>query len=368
MSLNSGTVIIVGALRRSLDDNRIGGQAFACRSLADGLSQRGWTVVEIDSSMKTITARGGWSRLLPAARRFVNFLVSCVRDRPQGALIFSSYGLSFFEKGLMVISARALGIRAVLLPRSGHLQKQLDGNRVFRLFGRVVVGSATFVVCQSTSWRDYFARLGGGRGQYVVIENWLPKRAFIEPSAPVSGACAQDVLVGFYSRVEESKGIFEFLESVRLARSTCSRVVGVIYGDGSCVPKVKEWINGNPGASEYMRYGGWLGSAHKRTALRELDIMLFASHAEGYPNAVLEVLALKVPVVSVRVGAVEDVLEDGVSGTLVDIGDVDALARGIVMLAENHEKRRQYSECAYARALRANDHDVALDRFEGLIA
>ena len=44
-----------------------------------------------------------------------------------GALIFTSAGASFIEKGLMVLLARAFGKRVVLSPRSGLLLDELEG-------------------------------------------------------------------------------------------------------------------------------------------------------------------------------------------------------------------------------------------------
>ncbi len=57
-----------------------------------------------------------------------------------------------------------------------------------------------------------------------------------------------------------------------------------------------------------------------------LDLYLVTSREEGGPKAILEAMASGVPLVSTRVGMAPDVIEDGINGRLVGIGDVEALA------------------------------------------
>ena len=58
-----------------------------------------------------------------------------------------------------------------------------------------------------------------------------------------------------------------------------------------------------------------------------LDLYLVTSREEGGPMALMESMSSHVPVVSTRVGMAPDLIEDGVSGALVDVGDVEAIAR-----------------------------------------
>jgi glycosyltransferase involved in cell wall biosynthesis len=58
-----------------------------------------------------------------------------------------------------------------------------------------------------------------------------------------------------------------------------------------------------------------------------LDLYLVTSREEGGPMALMESMSSGVPVVSTRVGMAPDLIRDGVSGALVDVDDVDALAR-----------------------------------------
>jgi glycosyltransferase involved in cell wall biosynthesis len=70
-----------------------------------------------------------------------------------------------------------------------------------------------------------------------------------------------------------------------------------------------------------------------------LDLYLVTSREEGGPMALMESMSSHVPVVSTRVGMAPDLIEDGVSGALVEVGDVDAIAeRAKAMLASTNRE------------------------------
>lgn len=62
------------------------------------------------------------------------------------------------------------------------------------------------------------------------------------------------------------------------------------------------------------------------------DIFVLPSLSEGMPLVVLEAMSMGLPVVSTRVGAVPDLIEDGRSGILVPPGDPDAIATAVERL------------------------------------
>jgi glycosyltransferase involved in cell wall biosynthesis len=98
-------------------------------------------------------------------------------------------------------------------------------------------------------------------------------------------------------------------------------------------------------------------------AYHALDVYLVTSRQEGGPKAVLESLATGIPLVTTRVGQAPDVVEDGRTGILVDVSDVDALAAGVL---------RVRNDAALARVLatagRGTAESLALERLDPLWA
>jgi glycosyltransferase involved in cell wall biosynthesis len=64
--------------------------------------------------------------------------------------------------------------------------------------------------------------------------------------------------------------------------------------------------------------------------VRGADLLVNPSLSEGMPNAVLEAMAMGVPVVATDVGGVPELIMHGETGLLVPAGDPAALARAVV--------------------------------------
>ncbi|HVA30646.1 MAG TPA: glycosyltransferase family 4 protein [Gaiellaceae bacterium] len=81
------------------------------------------------------------------------------------------------------------------------------------------------------------------------------------------------------------------------------------------------------------------------------DAFLLPSANEGTPVVAIEALAAQRPVVATAVGGVPDVIEEGVDGFLVEVGDVEALAERLERLARDPELRRRMGEAGRARVV-----------------
>lgn len=354
----------MGAVRGTLEDGRIGGQAFACRSLLRSTLASDFELVAIDSSISSISIHAGLFRAPSSAARLLRFIWQIVVNRPHAALIFVSHGLSFLEKGLMVLISRVFGVRVLLLPRSGHLVAQVKRFKSFAIFMRFVLKHTNVTLCQSASWQKFYFDLTAGGGCFRVMENWLPDHAFIPAYSPVSNSGGRHFVVGYFNRIEESKGIFDFLSAIQIAAKHVPNLRAVVYGDGSCVEQVRIRVR-DMGLCEVIELRGWLRDEDKRTQLRKLDTYVFCSHVEGFPNSLLEILALKVPVVSVRVGAVSDVLNHDVSALLADIGAVRDIACHIQRLAVDDTLRSRLAEAAFLRVASQNTLEQAVRIIDG---
>jgi glycosyltransferase involved in cell wall biosynthesis len=141
------------------------------------------------------------------------------------------------------------------------------------------------------------------------------RRAFLpgDPASPVIGFLGSlnaskgiDVLIGAASRLAQRRG-------VRLA----------VAGDGP----LRQQVEG-AGADGLLpiAYLGRLASSDVPAFLAAVDVLAVPSYDEGFPRAVLEAMAMQVPVVASSVGGIPEAIENGTSGLLVPPGDEEALA------------------------------------------
>jgi L-malate glycosyltransferase len=95
------------------------------------------------------------------------------------------------------------------------------------------------------------------------------------------------------------------------------------------------------------------------------DLFVLASRYEGLPVAVMEALALGLPVVATAVGGVPEVVEHGREGLLVPPGRPDELAAAVLTLLTDAERRARMSEAA-ARRGAALSIDAAVRQTEAV--
>jgi glycosyltransferase involved in cell wall biosynthesis len=94
-----------------------------------------------------------------------------------------------------------------------------------------------------------------------------------------------------------------------------------------------------PGPNLYV-YNGVKPKSETLTRLfAEADLFVFPTLADCAPVAVTEALAASLPVISTRVGAIPESVQDGKTGLLVDAGNVEQLRQALEWLLEHPEQR-----------------------------
>ena len=89
------------------------------------------------------------------------------------------------------------------------------------------------------------------------------------------------------------------------------------------------------------------------TVYQEASILAMTSHYEGLPMVLLEAQAAGLPIVSFECKCgPKDVIEDGVDGFLVKVGDIDALAEKLLLLMDNEILRKKMGGVAFIRSER----------------
>jgi glycosyltransferase involved in cell wall biosynthesis len=102
------------------------------------------------------------------------------------------------------------------------------------------------------------------------------------------------------------------------------------------------------------------------TAYHALDAYIVASHQEGGPKSVLESMATGVALVTTRVGQAPELVEDGVNGLLVGVGEVEGLAHSLARVREDASLRARMRTAA-RRTAEANSHGALAPRWRDLL-
>ena len=96
------------------------------------------------------------------------------------------------------------------------------------------------------------------------------------------------------------------------------------------------------------------------------DVFLLPSHSESFGLSALEALASGTPVVGYRTGGLVEVVRDGVTGTLCEVGDVDGMAAATVEILSDPNRWQTMSRDAAADARARFSLDDILRQYETL--
>ena len=106
--------------------------------------------------------------------------------------------------------------------------------------------------------------------------------------------------------------------------------------------------------------------------IKDAGIFVLSSDTEGSPNALIEALCLGLPVISTDCpcGGPADLINDGINGLLIPVGDVDKMQDNLQKLINDCQMRKSMSEAAICTRDIYNPKKVCNEwkkLFEGLV-
>lgn len=147
--------------------------------------------------------------------------------------------------------------------------------------------------------------------------------------------------VGCAGRLVPEKRVDDLLHA--LARADGRPITVRVAGDGPERPRLAT-LSQSLRVEERVEFCGWVRDMAK--FWNDCDLAVVPSIMESFSMVAAEAMACGVPVLAYRTGGLPEIVRDGVSGTIVDGGDVEALARGIVGYLEHPEVRTRHSRDA----------------------
>jgi N-acetyl-alpha-D-glucosaminyl L-malate synthase BshA len=100
--------------------------------------------------------------------------------------------------------------------------------------------------------------------------------------------------------------------------------------------------------------------------LASADLFLLPSEKESFGLSALEALASGVPVIGCHTGGLPEVVRDGMTGVLRDVGDVEGMAQGALDLLRDRAQWRAFSSRAAEDARARFARDAIVSRYEEL--
>jgi len=136
-------------------------------------------------------------------------------------------------------------------------------------------------------------------------------------------------VIGGVGRLVPVKGFEILIEAVALLKTKIENIHLIIVGDGPLKNDLQECCK-RTGLENEVTFTGFRDDV--ADVVKALDIFVVSSHHEGIPMAVLEAMAQNKAVVSTKVGGMNEIIEDSVSGILIPPNDPRSISDAIIEL------------------------------------
>lgn len=249
--------------------------------------------------------------------------------------------------------AAASGVRARVHGEHGRDVFDLHGKNfkynLLRKLARPLVHQYIAVSKDLANWLEH--TVGAAPQRITQIYNGVdslrfhPRREERTPIGPDGFMSGNELLIGSVGRMAEVKDypnlVRAFLRMLELAPEARARARLVILGEGvaraACLDLLKQ------ANAEQL---AWLPGSRDDIAslMRQFDVFVLPSLGEGISNTILEAMACGLPVVATSVGGNSELVEDGLTGTLVPPADPEAMAQALLAYFEDNAMARSHGE------------------------
>lgn len=291
-----------------------------------------------------------WQKLWRLISRPVAFFLYLCRHKP--AIVHINTGLdskAFWRDLTFLAAAKLLQQKIVFQMHGGSLPEEFfSGRKLLTALLRYVLNWPSAIVLLSHAELTAYRRFVPGQ-RLEVVPNAISVEPFI--TRPLDREKHGPLHLIYVGRLVENKGVFTDLEALKLLISEGRDMSLTFVGSGPDEVRLREKAF-ELGLQERVRFTGAVFGEDKNALWRNADVFVFPTyHQEGLPYALLEAMAAGVAPVTTPVGAIPEVMQDGVHGLFVPDRDPDALACAIAKLDDDRALLLSFARAARRRVV-----------------
>lgn len=237
----------------------------------------------------------------------------------------ASYG-STFRKGFYVRAAKKWGKKVILHVHGAEYmvfyEKSKNKARILS-----ILNSADKVVALSNEWKNTFENVFNIKN-CIVLENGIDMDKF---KFAVNNEKMEPRTFLALGRLGKRKGTYDLIDAIANIKKQIPDIKCYLAGDGE-IDKCKSLIQ-KKGLQDNIYVVGWVDFDMKLELLKKTSVLVLPSYNEGLPMAILEGMASGKPIISTNVGAIPEVIVNGVNGVLINPGNISELEIAMIKYA-----------------------------------
>lgn len=246
---------------------------------------------------------------------------------------------SAVRKGIVVTLGRLMGAPVVLHLHAVELHDHYAAaSPLLRALIRAPFHAASCCIVLGALWERWLTEeLGVPAERVSIVTNGVPV-----PLGPIRAADARGVVrLLFLGNLMERKGVSDLLRALALLPQPLPDWHLTLAGGGD-LDRYRS-LAADLSLAGRLDFVGWVDQPRARQLLRETDLLVLPSYDEGLPLVILEALGSGAPVLCTQVGAIPEVLNDGIDVVFCKVGDPGNLADRLATLIADPPLRHRLS-------------------------
>lgn len=283
-----------------------------------------------------------FTKIFRSGRYAVDLISTLLKFKPDAAYFtITPAGAAFYRDSVFVLILKLFQIPIIYHLRGLGVHAARHKNAFNKLLYSFVF-RRTYVVCLS-------------KKQLADVKNLPYRKHFIVPNGIKVEINCEDlqsikrrkVSLLYLSNFVKSKGVFEFLKALLELKNQGIDFEAMVVGADSDVTQhdIQKFIERN-NLNEHLTVRGPAYGEEKFSILNNCDIFVFPTYYsfELFPGVILEAMQCHKPVVSTRHAVIDDIIDDGLTGLLVEPRNGRQLAEKIKYLIKHPSKAKAMGE------------------------
>ncbi len=177
------------------------------------------------------------------------------------------------------------------------------------------------------------------------------------------GLVPGSTVIGAVSRFVPDKGLDTLLRAVSMLAKKFPKLQCLLIGDGPLREELGN-LSASLGLDRRVVFAGYRTDIPR--ALVALDLYMLPTRREGFGVAFAEAMSMEVPVIASRIAPLDEIIVDGRTGVLAEVGDPVAFARAAEPLLEHLERRQRMGQAARRHVIERFEQTLMCAAYERL--
>lgn len=348
------------------------GSNVMAKAMLSALNKEGYQIKFIDKSFaKSIETTGKPSlrKILRVPVLAIKILIACLLKRPVMCIYFIAVGKSAFLVDALLLSLLRLFKMPYILRfgGKGYRELQNEGFIWHYLLSFTLSNALGGIVLGETLKWDVNPFIPDER--LICVPNGIETHPIVTKKTH-----DKNITILFLSNLVPSKGPLEVLKAAKIVIQTQPNVRFVLAGVDSSrmfTNQLRSFIADN-GLDEYVKLPGGVYGKEKEKLFEASDIFIFPTYYKRETFGIVNVEAMSwcLPVISSNEGAISEIVQDSVTGFIVNPKDSEKIADKILILVNNPDlcvkmgmKGREVFESKYTLEAYAKNLDKTVRYF-----